>query len=232
MGREFSFTSPDLAPDDTARVRGSQLLGLVLDNRPSKTLRIAARRMEIFGAIGESNEPGLVLDALGINGARIRTMLAWDEGTWLGELAERDPALVVLAYGTNEAGDGVAVDGYAEDYRNVLGRVRVGVPEADCLLVGPTDRGDDHPTAPRRAIAIDEMQREVAAELGCAYFSLVQAMGGPGGFARWAVRKPALASADGVHLTVDGYRELAKALSDQLVAAYEAPRIDTTAGRF
>ncbi|MCA9600528.1 MAG: hypothetical protein KC417_00810, partial [Myxococcales bacterium] len=53
----------------------------------------------------EGEEPGVVVDALGVNGARAKNQLWWDDASFRAELAKRDPALVALAYGTNESGD-------------------------------------------------------------------------------------------------------------------------------
>lgn len=218
----FSGRPPRAAADSGLRTRASQLLSLGFHAMADTELVIATQAVDLFGAIGERAQPGVIVDALGINGARIRTMLAWQEGSWLGELAEREPQLVVLAFGSNEAGDAVAVERYAEDYRNVVARVSAAVPEAECLLLGPTDRGKGQELAARRAGSIDQMQREVASELGCAYFSIYEAMGGPGGFIRWAQHRPSLTSGDGVHLTAAGYRRWAELLVEELLQAYAA----------
>jgi hypothetical protein len=48
------------------------------------------------------------------------------------------------------------------------------------------------------------VQREVAHEQGCAYFSNFEAMGGDGSIAAWVKRSPPLAYADYSHLRPAG----------------------------
>jgi len=94
----------------------------------------------LYGAVLERDVPGVVLDMFGIPGARARAQLQWSRSLRRDMLAERDPQLVVLAYGTNEAGDEEPIETYEEGLRHVLTQLRADAPEAACLLVGPTDR--------------------------------------------------------------------------------------------
>ncbi len=216
-GARWSATASDVA------VRGSQLMAWTLDVPTGEALELLppSSEVEVFGAFGETAGPGVVLDTLGINGARIRTTRAWHEGTFVGELAERGPALVVLAYGTNELGDRARPEHYAPYYEAMLELVRTASPDADCLLVGPTDRRDADGHSLARVAQLDDFQRQFASEAGCAYFSLAQAMGGAGGYQRWARSEPPLAGGDGVHLTALGYVKLAEALVDSLRESFE-----------
>lgn len=176
---------------------------------------------QLFGVIIESSVPGLVIDTLGINGARAATPLSWDAEAWVNEVRARAPDLVVLAYGTNEVGDSAPVASYRQQYEELLGRLRRAGPKADCLLIGPTDRARKDWSSEPRVAQIDDAQRELARELGCAYFSVLGCMGGPGGLRRWAFEThPQLARRDRVHLLPLGYRRLGKLLAEQLLASY------------
>ena len=171
---------------------------------------------EIFGVIVESTEPGVVVDTLGINGARIATPLAWEAEPWLDAAKRRHPSLAVLAYGTNEVGDQVAARRYGPELASLVERVRQAAPETDCLVVGPTDReGPDWTTLPRVA-EIDAVERETAVRAGCAFFSAFDAMGGEGSLKRWADQNPPLAGTDHVHLTPRGYAELGAKMQAEL----------------
>ena len=61
--------------------------------------------VRMFGVALERDQPGVVYDALGANGARIRLWDAMSEENWADQLALRKPALVILQYGTNESED-------------------------------------------------------------------------------------------------------------------------------
>lgn len=63
---------------------------------------MASGRPQLFGVVVEGDKPGLVLDTVGLNGARLATFLAWEPDAWSAELARRKPELVVIAFGTNE----------------------------------------------------------------------------------------------------------------------------------
>lgn len=179
--------------------------------------------VRLFGLVVERDEPGVVLDTLGINGARLAIQLHWDEPLWREHLQRRRPDLVVLAYGTNEAGDDdVPVERYEAEVHEAVARVRRAVPEASCVLVGPTDRpyydrrrrlATDRP---RTRIVADVMRRAAFAH-GCGFFDVQAFMGGPMSMVAWVAADPPLASPDHVHLTAAGYERLGRALLDALL---------------
>ncbi|WP_437289010.1 GDSL-type esterase/lipase family protein [Sorangium sp. So ce406] len=175
---------------------------------------------ELCGLVVETDpeaRPGVVVDTLGINGARLATALRWSELAWAAELARRSPELVVLEYGTNEAGD-VTTDPslYAKQLAELLARTRRVEPDVDCLVLAPTDRKD----APERTPVIRDVLRDAAQEGGCAFWDTYEAMGGRGSIEAWYRERPPRASRDGVHLTFRGYRELGVKLSNDILERY------------
>ncbi len=121
---------------------GSWRLTSPTDLTTSKCAPWATGTWRIFGMSLDRSEMGIVVDALGINGAQVGTLLHWGEEHFAEQLRHRAPALVVLAYGTNESMDATLDD---EEFErrlvDVLGRVARAVPAASCLLLGPPDRG-------------------------------------------------------------------------------------------
>ncbi len=204
--------------------------------------------VRVFGLALDRPKAGLVLDALGVNGARAGDLLRIGEEHFAGELRHRDPSLVVLAYGTNESSDDVPMAVYERQLVDVLGRVARAVPTASCLLIGPPDRAVKHmePVAAEpasgakgaikmqavwstlpRILEVASMERKVAAAAGCAYFSELDVMGGPGSIAGWAEESPPRAMLDRTHLSRQGYTELGQAVASELVRAYERYRAAT-----
>jgi lysophospholipase L1-like esterase len=192
----------------TAAVGTIAHVALQTERGATVTLGHAAFDPELFGVTIEGTEPGIVVDTLGINGARIGTPLAWEAEPWISEIRLRNPALFVLAYGTNEVGDQVAPFRYAPELESLVERVRKGAPSADCLVVGPTDREGPGWTPLPRVLEIEAVERQTAERMGCAFWSAVEAMGGEGGLRRWAELDPPLGAPDRVHLTPKGYGEL------------------------
>jgi lysophospholipase L1-like esterase len=175
---------------------------------------------ELFSVDVRSGEPGVVLDTVGVDGARVATPLAWDGATWVAELARRRPALVVVSFGTNEVYQQWPIERYGPQYDALVARIRSAAPAAACLFLGPTDVMREGKTDPR-VVEIDAMQRAAAQRLGCAFVSLFQMMGGDGAYGRWMTAEPSLAARDGVHLSRDGYELLGKELSELFLVDYD-----------
>ncbi len=155
-----------------------------------------------FGVWMERDTPGVVLDALGIQGCRIRFLDQTDDAHFAEQLRLRDPSLAVFEYGMNESEDGelYPLDQYEATMKAVLAQVRAALPSGSCLLVGPMDRADkkgnvytSRPVIPKLAA----IQRRVAGEVGCGYFDTFGAMGGTGSMGVWAQR--GLGGADLAH---------------------------------
>lgn len=186
--------------------------------------------IRIFGVSMDRDVPGVRLDTLGINGSRARFHLLWDEAVYREHLARRDADLIVLAYGTNEAGDTLSMEAYANQLRRVIGRVQEVAPQASCLLVGPTDRPlNEQPRGRRpryvdrpRTMQINAVQRSVSEEMGCGYFDLVAFMGGPMSMVDWAAATPPHGARDHIHLTRHGYQRLAEEFLAALVEHYSS----------
>jgi lysophospholipase L1-like esterase len=182
--------------------------------------------VRVFGAALERDTPGVILDTLGIPGARARDHLYWEDAIYREHLARRRPDLIVLAYGTNESGDDdVPLELYDQRLRRVLARVREVAPGASCLLVGPSDRpirSEDGSFVDRPLTsAIIDSQRRISQEFGCGFFDLRQFMGGPMSMLAWVAAQPPLGTADHVHFTALGYERLAVALHAELLAGFD-----------
>jgi lysophospholipase L1-like esterase len=188
--------------------------------------------VRVFGLTLDRSEAGVVVDALGINGAQISTPLHWNEEHFAEQLRHAAPDLVALAYGTNEALDPNLLDAdYERKLVDLLGRVARAVPGASCLLVGPPDlarraKGQAEWRTWPRLVEIVAMQRRVAQAAGCAFYDQLAAMGGPGSIAAWAVGPEPRARGDRVHLTRTGYTQLATSLATDLMHAYDEWRAE------
>lgn len=182
--------------------------------------------VRLLGVVLERGAPGVVVDTLGIRGARASVMLQWNEELWAAQVRRRAPDLIMLAYGTNESGDDrIPIPRYEATLHRVIDRLKGAVPRASCLLIGPTDR----PIKGRRGKArrrprvqqIVDSQRRISAERGCAFWDMYGAMGGPLSIVRWRKADPKLAQDDLVHLTARGYYAMADDLAQALLDGYQ-----------
>jgi lysophospholipase L1-like esterase len=188
--------------------------------------------IRIFGMTLDRAQPGVVVDAVGINGAVIFTPLRWSESHFVEQLRHRAPDLVVLAYGTNESLDTTLTDAdYERAITSLLGRIGRATPAAGCLLLGPTDRATRAGTsdvwfsAPRVAELV-EVERRVARTAGCAFYDQLEAMGGLGSMVAWAAEPDPRGGRDRVHFTRSGYALLGRLFADDLLRAYDAWRAE------
>lgn len=179
------------------------------------------RPVRLFGWITE-NARGVTYETLGINGAQANMLLNVEEPLFLEHLGRRNPALIILAYGTNEAG---AKDWTQESYRDMfvqlLDRLRRGAPAASILVVGPPDRYIRTRAGwvpMERVDMIIQAQREAAAQARCAFFDLRERMGGKGAMKQWVWA--GMAQHDYVHFTGQGYRLLGAALYKELTGQF------------
>jgi lysophospholipase L1-like esterase len=181
--------------------------------------------VRLFGVSIERDEPGLVIDTLGLNGTRQANVLSWNQELWTEHLRRRAPDLVLFAYGTNEALDTrQPIGAYRKDLKEVLTRFRRALPEASCVLVGPGDFPSAVPGgySPRpRLVEVKEVQREVAPTFNCGFFDTYKFMGGEGAMQRWVNASPPMAAPDHIHLRPRGYVKLGMTLGDALLRAYD-----------
>ena len=176
----------------------------------------------LFGVAMEREVPGVIWDAIGVLGGRARMLDVNDTAHWEASLRARDPALVVLQYGTNESTDtGYPMDKYEESLGLVLGHIREALPHASCLVVGPIDRAGKGGTETLPIIIkLEESQRKVAFQHGCAFWDTFLAMGGNGAMGRWVRAKPQLGSGDYTHPTYAGASILGDLLYSALMSGY------------
>jgi lysophospholipase L1-like esterase len=184
-------------------------------------------RVRILGVAAERSTPGLVYSALGMNGARAEYLLKCREETFVAQVAEAHPDLVILGYGTNES-TGSYLDGaaYGTALATIIARLHRAAPSALVVLLTPPDRGDTRPAQAQHIQNILQTiivaQRDVAQRFGAVVINLHAAMGGPGSAARWATLQPPLARPDMTHFTNEGYNLLGRYIVGGIMRLYDA----------
>lgn len=183
----------------------------------------------LYGLSLEKNQPGITWETLGVAGSSIGSMRRQDVSHLKRAVAARTPSLIVYQTGGNALGyDSFLLgDGhlYKGGYLNILGRLRAGAPDADCLVVGPLDQGLRQRGQILSKPEISRMisvQRLAAAEAGCAFWDARAVMGGDGGFARWMDHEPALTWTDLMHLSQAGSVLMGERLTDAILIAFAA----------
>lgn len=178
--------------------------------------------VRLFGWVAE-NPTGITYETLGINGAQASIMLDWNETTLRSNIERRNPALIVIAYGTNEAGrKSETLEGYRDMFAQLIKRVREAAPVASILVIGPPDRYSHSRKGWTPMDGVDvivEAQRQAAMAAGCAFWDMRAKMGGKGSMEQWI--QAGMAQYDHVHFTGAGYRMLGDAVFRDVMSQYD-----------
>ena len=196
--------------------------------------------VDLFGVVLERLRPGVIVDALGVVGRRLGSLRSWDWSVIGEQLASRDPRVVVLQYGTNEADDpDLDLEAMARYFDETIRRIRAAAPTAAVLILGPPDMGareggkpcdkvkGDAPVVaecewrtPHVLAEIISVEHAAALRNHAAFFDTFAAMGGADHMHQWVLSEPKVAYKDHVHLTDLGYHRWADALSSAVLADY------------
>jgi lysophospholipase L1-like esterase len=182
-----------------------------------------ARPVRLFGWVAD-RDAGVTYEALGLNGAEASVISKWNEAMLATYLQRRNPGLIVLAYGANEASDPYWThEDYQAMFNSLLQRLRQDVPTASILVLGPADRWWRYQGKWRLVRGIDRIvaaERNACRENGCAFWDTRERMGGAGAMKDWVYA--GLGQGDHVHFTGAGYHRLAEVLFADLMQQYDA----------
>lgn len=188
-----------------------------------KLVTLDSRPIRLFGWAADRSA-GVTYEALGLNGAEAAVIEHWNEAMTATYLQHRNPGLIVLAYGTNEATDpSWDLDSYHTMFGDLLDRLRRAAPAASILVVGPGDRWRNVRGKWQVVDGIDkiiEAQQAACKEHGCAFWNTRERMGGKGAMRDWVYA--GLAQWDYVHFTSPGYHRLASVMYGDVIQQFEA----------
>lgn len=198
----------------------------VEDGEASMTLRtLGGGDVRMFGVVLEREGPGVSYDALGALGGRASSWEQQDAAHWKEQMDLRDPALVVVQYGTNESEDGgIDEPQYQKHLGDLIDKLKRAAPNASILVAAPPDRAERSESGTLRTAKVIprlvSLQRKVALEKGVGFWDTMKAMGGQGSMARWYEK--GLCSGDLTHPTPQGASVLGDLMFKALVTGYQA----------
>lgn len=175
------------------------------------------RQFTLYGIELGTADPGIVLHALGVNGASTTSWLRCQRFT--PELALLHPDLVILSVGINDAHDpDFSAARYEANYREIIRRIRAANPRAAILLTTNTDSYMKRRYVNKNAGPVRDAMLRLSASEGVGVWDAWGVMGGEGSIRAW--QKAGLAKADRVHLNRQGYELLGDLLYGALMEAY------------
>ncbi|RKH52827.1 GDSL-type esterase/lipase family protein, partial [Corallococcus llansteffanensis] len=193
----------------------------------AKWLEVTAegRGAIVQGVVLQQEEPGIVLDMLGVPSADATLYARLEEDALKAQLQQRDPKLLLFFLGGNESKrlewKRTDLDTVRRDLTALLRRTRAAAPGSACLVVGPMDAVQDShakgkPLAQRPFLeAAISAERDVAVAEGCGFFNLFTAMGGAGSLVRF--HQAGFMHDDLVHPRGQGLDLLGQLVADALV---------------
>lgn len=189
----------------------------------------ATGTVRLFGLVLE-RDGGAVVDNLGIVSVTAKNFSRNDHAHWASQIKARQPDLVLVMIGANEAqwltGRPNEMSEYTARYAELLAPIRAG--GSGCLVISPLDQveiTDGRVVSRKIASRLVEAQRAAAVAAGCGFFDTLAWMGGPGSAARW--RRRSWLSGDYIHLTRKGSEQLGDAL---FAALFEPATAQAAAG--
>jgi lysophospholipase L1-like esterase len=195
----------------------------------SGQLRVQESGLEIYGLALETTQ-GITWETTAVVGIASGSIRQFNADHLADQTRVRQPELIVVMLGGNDAGHGGILQGdgkiYRDGYMRAVDVLRRGAPGAACLLMSPTDQAmldDQGRLLSKKTMArMVELQRQASRELGCAFWDSWQFMGGPNSFARWL--QQGLAWTDLMHLTEKGLNRIGQGLADALLHGHEQHR--------
>ncbi|TAL38824.1 MAG: hypothetical protein EPN93_03595 [Spirochaetes bacterium] len=213
-----------LKPDETGVVN--------FNIPPSKGVNIdfsgADARLPWVDAVNLETAQGLVYNTV----CRMGTFMSWlnmiPEKNLEPSIKALAPDLIIFQWGMNEAielqqNKQFSAELYKAQTTRWLSRIKGIYPDADFMLIGPIEAIN---TWHGKALALVEvheiirMQREMAKELGMAFFNPYEHLGGEGQM--FEMVKTGLAISDHTHFTVKGGENLAEGFYPMLMNAYKS----------
>ena len=185
-------------------------------------------------AVRLTNAPaGVELSNLGVVGATVKDLAARDQALVARELNAWRPALIILAFGTNEGfDDRLDARAYEALLRGQIVRLRRLAPGASLMLLGAPDAlrngvsngcsADGLRGPPPSLAVVRDVQRRVAADMGVAFWDWHGRMGGDCSADRLATRGEPFMLRDRVHFSSAGADWIGGVLHADLMTAYGA----------
>jgi lysophospholipase L1-like esterase len=165
---------------------------------------------------------GVAVDNVSMRGADGLGFKRIDASHFSSSLKQANPGLVIMQFGGNavpyfkSAGE---VERYGRAFARQIAVIQKALPEADVLVIGPSDMAYKVGTEWESYPFVDEVRdalRTAAHLQGAAFFDVYGFMGGAGSMTDWVARNPPLASSDHIHFTPNGAQKVGKALAAAL----------------
>lgn len=205
---------------------GGEFMSTVYFDKPRKNITLKAYKrdslqtyMQVYGILLENDQPGILYNSTGVNGAECRHCNA--SVYFFEQLSSLYPDLVIISMGTNEAFPrGFDRGKFQTEIDSLVKNIQKRNPDATILFTTPAD------SYRRKKYKNPDMQKarntivDYCGRNGFAYWDLYEVMGGLGSMTKWKIA--GLAAPDKIHFSRGGYELQGKLLYSALLDGYRS----------
>ena len=175
------------------------------------------RAFTLFGISIENEDPGVVYNSFGVNGAEVPSYLKCEY--LVPHVRLLKPDLIIISLGTNDAYTrSFHPSEFMSQYEQLLDKLLEAAPNASILLTTPGDGYRYRRYYNSNNVGARDAIFKLAKEQDLAVWDFFSVMGGPNSVYKWY--KSGLATYDKLHLTTSGYRLQGKLLFEAIMRAY------------
>ena len=159
-------------------------------------------RFELYGMSFDSDDPGVIYNAIGVNGAKLESYLRCP--LFSNHFEALKPDMVIISIGTN---DGYTrrfdSDKYTLEYLQLIEKIRTTAPDAAILLTVPNDSYLYRKYINRNTAKMENIIFELSSKYNLAVWDFYSVMGGLNSVSAWY--DAGLMRPDHVHFNKEGY---------------------------
>jgi lysophospholipase L1-like esterase len=172
----------------------------------------------LYGISLDNDNPGIVYNDAGINGASVHSFL---KCSLLPQQIETiHPDLVILSLGTNDTyTNNFRDDYYKIGYKQLILSIRKVLPDAAIIITVPNDSYYRKRNPNENTALAEKAILQLGKELSCGIWDFYQVMGGYNSSLIWL--KEGLMHTDLIHFTSEGYQVKGELFFDAIIKAYD-----------
>jgi lysophospholipase L1-like esterase len=194
---------------------------------PVKKITLQLKGYAELTAISLDGKSGVNVDNIPLRGSSGTFFTEIDANSITPTLKELEVRFIMLEFGGNAvpaiSGE-KSVEYYKKNMAKQIAWFGKVYPNAKIMLIGPADMStkvqgqlQTYPLLPKTI----EGLKAAALENGAAFWNMYEVMGGENSMIEWVKEKPALASPDYIHFTMNGANKIADLLYKSLMIYYD-----------
>ena len=177
----------------------------------------ASQPFELYGISLDNDDPGVVYNSIGVNGASTSSYLR--ATLFKQHLQTIQPDLVIFCIGINDAYDpGFCGNCYENNYDTLVDWIKSVSPTTNFIFVTNNDSYYKRRYPNKRVEEARDAMIRLATKHNAAMWDMYHVMGGLGSIKTW--QKHGLAKTDKIHLTSDGYKLMGDLLFSAIMKSY------------